>query len=146
MPKAQPHINVDGQDVPVSNLDKVLFPRGPVTKAQVIDYYLRISDYLLPHLYNRPVTLKRYPNGVQAGFFYEKDAPRFTPEWVKPFLVPRRESKGTIRYVLINDRPTLAWLANLANLELHPFLHRIPHIGGRQRSFLISIRERERMF
>jgi bifunctional non-homologous end joining protein LigD len=122
------HLTVDGRDVPVSNLDKILFPHGRITKAQVIDYYLRISKYLLPHLKNRPVTLKRYPNGALGKFFYEKDAPSFTPDWVQTFPVPRRESGGTIRYILVNDRATIAWLANLANLEIHPFLHRIPHI------------------
>src|SRR5438067_3577464 len=128
MPKAKQQLTVDGQDLTVSNLDKILFPQGRITKAQVIEYYLRISDYLLPHLHNRPVTLKRYPNGAVGEFFYEKDAPGFTPEWVKTFPVPRRESHGVIRYILINDRPTLAWLANLANLEIHPFLHRVPKI------------------
>src|SRR5437762_1622078 len=129
MAKAQQHMTVDGRNIPVSNLQKVLFPDGPITKAAVIDYYIRISDYLLPHLQNRPVTLKRYPDGVFGSFFYEKDAPRFTPPWVQSFLVPRREgNKADIRYILINDRPTLVWLANLANLEIHPFLHRVPHI------------------
>ena len=89
------HLTIDGRDVPVSNLDKILFPRGPVTKAQVIDYYLRMSAHLLPHLKNRPVTLKRYPNGALGEFFYEKDAPSFTPDWVETFPVPRRESAGT---------------------------------------------------
>jgi len=98
MPKAKQHLTVDGRAVSVSNLEKVLFPHGRVTKAQIIDYYVQISDYLLPHLQNRPVTLKRYPNGAQGAFFYEKDAPRFTPEWVKTFPVPRRESRGMIRY------------------------------------------------
>src|SRR5262249_30498622 len=108
---------------------KVLFPEGRVTKAQVIDYYIRVSPWLLPHLKDRPVTMKRYPNGVVGAFFYEKDAPRFTPEWVMTFPVPRRESKGDdIRYILVNDLPTLVWLANIASLEIHPFLHRAPHI------------------
>jgi bifunctional non-homologous end joining protein LigD len=128
MPKAKQHLSIDGRSVPVSNLDKILFPEGRITKAQVIEYYLRISDYLLPHLKNRPVTLKRYPNGALGEFFYEKDAPSFTPAWVKTFPVPRRESEGTIRYILGNDRATLGWLANLANLEIHPFLHRVPDI------------------
>jgi bifunctional non-homologous end joining protein LigD len=128
MPKAKQHLTIDGRIVPVSNLDKILFPDGRITKAQVIDYYLRISDYLLPHLKNRPVTLKRYPNGALGEFFYEKDAPSFTPAWVETFPVPRRESEGTIRYILVNDRATLGWLANLANLEIHPFLHRVPNI------------------
>src|SRR3954470_18910153 len=128
MPKAKQQLTIDGQIVPVSNLDKILFPGGRITKAQVIDYYLRISEHLLPHLKDRPVTLKRYPNGALGEFFYEKDAPSFTPSWVTTFPVPRRESEGTIRYVLVNDRATLGWLANLANLEIHPFLHRVPNI------------------
>jgi bifunctional non-homologous end joining protein LigD len=124
----QQHLDVDGRQVPVSNLDKVLFPHGPVRKADVIDYYVRVADILLPHLKSRPVTLKRYPNGALGEFFYEKDAPGFTPDWVETFSVPRKESRGNIRYILVNDRPTLVWLANLANLEIHPFLHRAPHI------------------
>jgi bifunctional non-homologous end joining protein LigD len=91
------HLTIDSRGIPLSNLDKILFPDGRMTKVQVIDYYLRISDYLLLHLKNRPVTLKRYPNGA-LGEFYEKDAPSFTLAWVKTFPVPRRESEGTIRY------------------------------------------------
>lgn len=120
---------VDGQTITVSNLDKVLYPGGRFTKAQVIDYYIRIAKYLLPHLKDRPVTLKRFPNGVFGEFFYEKDAPAFTPDWIKTFPVPRRERNGEdIRYILVNNLPTLVWLANLANLEIHPFLHKVPRI------------------
>jgi len=120
--KAQ--LEVGGKRVPVSNLDKVLYPGGKFTKADVIDYYVRSSKYLLPHLRNHPVTLKRFPEGVFGEFFYEKDAPAFTPDWVKTVPVARRETPGPdIRYILINDLPTLIWLANLANLEIHPFLH-----------------------
>jgi bifunctional non-homologous end joining protein LigD len=122
------HIVVEGQSVPVSNLAKVLFPKGKLTKAQIIDYYLRISPHILPHLRDRPVTLKRYPNGALGQYFYEKDAPPFTPKWVHTFAVPRKESGDPIHYILVNDRATLAWLANLANLEIHPFLHRVPNI------------------
>ena len=123
------YLKVEGRQIAVSNLDKVFYPGGRFTKAQVIDYYVRIADYLLPHLKNRPVTLKRFPNGVFGEFFYEKDAPAFTPAWVKTFPVPRRERTGEdIRYVLINDLSTLVWLANLANLEIHPFLHQAPKI------------------
>ena len=123
-------ITVNGRSIVVSNLDTVLFPGYKFTKAHVIYYYIRISKYLLPHLRNRPVTLKRFPNGVFGEFFYEKDAPAFTPEWVKTFPVPRRETAGPdIRYVVVNDLPTLVWLANLAALELHPFLHHIPRIN-----------------
>jgi bifunctional non-homologous end joining protein LigD len=129
MASKEQKLKIDGRTITVSNLDKVLYPGGRFTKARVIDYYVRIAKYLLPHLKNRPVTLKRFPNGVFGDFFYEKDAPAFTPDWIETFPVPRRERKGEfIRYVLINDLPTLVWLANLANLEIHPFLHRAPHI------------------
>jgi bifunctional non-homologous end joining protein LigD len=117
-------VTVDGRRIPVSNLDKILYPGDKFTKAKVIDYYVRISKFLLPHLKNRPVTLKRFPNGVFGEAFYEKDAAAFTPSWVKTVPVPRRETPGAgIRYILINDLPTLVWLANLACLEIHPFLH-----------------------
>ena len=82
-----------------------------------------MSKWLLPHLKNRPVTLKRYPDGVDGEPFYEKNAPKFTPDWVETALVPRRAGGKDIRYILINDLPTLVWCANLASLELHPFLH-----------------------
>ena len=121
-------IEVEGRRIEVSNLEKVLYPAGRFTKGQVIDYYVRVAPYLLPHLEDRPVTLKRYPDGVTGEFFYEKDAPSFTPEWVKTFAVPRRGRRGEIHYILINDLPTLVWVANIASLELHPFLHRVPNI------------------
>ncbi len=102
-------------DVPVrmSNPRKVLYPAVGFTKSDVLDFYLRISDVLLPHLAGRPLTLKRYPNGVDGKFFYEKNAPGHRPEWVRTARV------GDIDYVLCEDRPTLAWLSNLADLELH---------------------------
>lgn len=122
-------LSIDGRRITVSNLDKVLYPGHRFTKANVIDYYVRVSKYLLPHLKDRPVTLKRFPNGVFGEFFYEKDAPAFTPDWVETCPVPRREKNGpNIRYILINDLATLVWLAMLANLEIHPFLYRAPHI------------------
>jgi bifunctional non-homologous end joining protein LigD len=127
MAKSQ-QLRVNGRDVPVSNLDKVLYPAVKFTKAQVINYYVRVSPLLVPHLKDRPVTLKRYPDGVHGEFFYEKDAPAFTPDWVKTFPVPRKTGESDIRYILINDLPTLVWCANLANLEIHPFLHRVPDL------------------
>ncbi|HJT87003.1 MAG TPA: non-homologous end-joining DNA ligase [Bryobacteraceae bacterium] len=120
-------VEIEGRGVTLSNLDKVLYPSG-FTKGQVIQYYIRVSDYLLPHLRGRPVTLKRYPNGVRAPHFYEKDAPRYTPGWIERFAVPRRSRESNIHYVLINDLPSLVWSANLANLEVHPFLSRVPEI------------------
>lgn len=122
-------ITVAGRRISVSNLDKVLYPGEKFTKADVINYYVRVSKHLLPHLQNRPVTLKRFPDGVFGEFFYEKDAPAFTPSWVKTISVPRRETPGPdIRYIAINDLPTLVWLSSLANLEIHPFLHRAPRL------------------
>lgn len=121
-------LEIQGRTVAISNAGKVLYPETGFTKAHVIDYYVRASDYLLPHLKNRPVTMKRYPDGVRGGHFYEKDAPRYTPDWVRTFPVPRRAGGTDIRYILINDLPSLVWCANLANLEIHPFLHRVPRI------------------
>src|SRR5262249_20701732 len=123
------HLKFGGRTIGVSNLDKVLYPATGFTKAQVIDYYARVSRLLVPHLKDRPVTLKRYPDGVGGKFFYEKNAPCFTPDWVKTFRVPRRSGKSDIRYILIDDLATLVWCANLANLEIHPFLHRAPKIN-----------------
>src|SRR6266513_5672808 len=115
-------------NIAVSNPQKILYRAGKFTKADVVDYYLGVARFLLPHFKDRPVKLKRYPDGVHGEAFYEKDAPGFTPEWVKTFPVPRREGGQDINYILINDVPTLAWAANLATLELHPFLHRVPKI------------------
>src|SRR5438046_5271680 len=112
----------------ISNPDKVLYPAGKFTKADVLSYYGRVGQFLLPHFRDRPVTLKRYPNGVFGEAFYEKDAPAFTPRWVKTVPVPRREGGPDINYILINDVRTLTWAANMAALELHPFLHCAPRI------------------
>src|SRR5258706_3703559 len=122
-------LNVAGRMLLVSNLDKVLYPETGFTKAQVIDYYIRIAPALLPHLKNRPITLKRYPDGVEGFFFYEKQCPSHRPKWVKTATVPssRREEKR-IDYCVMNDLPALVWAANLADLELHTFLHRAPAI------------------
>jgi bifunctional non-homologous end joining protein LigD len=113
-------------EVKFSNLEKVFFPRTGFTKGDMIQYYLQVAPYLLPHLRNRPVTLIRFPDGVAGERFYEKNAPRFAPPWIKTHAVPRHRQAGDINYILINDAETLAWCANLAALELHPFLHRAP--------------------
>src|SRR4030095_13813559 len=125
MARKSEQLTVGRRRIAVSNLDKILYPGTKFTKADVINYYLNVSKYLLPHLKDHPITLKRFPDGVFGEAFYEKDAPAFTPAWVKTVPVPRRETPGPdIRYVLINDLPTLVWVANLATLEIHPFLHR----------------------
>jgi bifunctional non-homologous end joining protein LigD len=110
------HVEVDGRRLSLSNLDKVMYPSVGFTKGQVIDYYTRIAPVLLPHLRGRPLTLKRYPDGVDGKFFYEKRIPSHAPDWV------RREEVGGIEYVICDDLATLVWAANLADLELHPSL------------------------
>src|SRR5437868_6812497 len=117
-------LDIEGTKVPVSNLDKVFYPKTGFTKGNVIDYYVRISPYLLPHLKDRPITLKRYPNGVAGFFFYEKQCPSHRPKWIKTAKVAK--TNGAIDYCLMNDLPALVWAANLADLELHTFLHKVP--------------------
>jgi bifunctional non-homologous end joining protein LigD len=121
-------LEIEGQQVKCTRLSKVFYPAARFTKADVIDYYVRVAPFVLPHLRNRPVTLKRYPDGVIGGAFWEKDAPSFTPDWVETFPVPRRAGGPDINYVLIQNTATLAWAANVAAVELHPFLHRAPEI------------------
>ena len=118
-----------GRERPVtfSNAGKVYFPSG-FTKGEMIRYYLEVAPFILPHLEDRPVTLIRFPEGVKGGSFYEKNAPKHTPDWVTTYKVPRRHHEGHINYVLINNAETLAWCANLGAIELHPFLHRVPKI------------------
>ena len=105
------------------NLDKVLYPKVAFTKAQVIDYYVGIADTLLPHVRDRPLTLKRYPNGVEEPYFYEKRCPQHRPAWVRT-----AEADG-IRFCLVNDLASLVWVANLADLELHVPLARAKSYG-----------------
>lgn len=126
--RQESELEVGGKRLKVSNLEKVLYPRAGFTKGQVIDYYIRISPVLLPHLKNRPLTLKRYPNGVEAGFFYEKKCPSHRPGWVSTARVWSKGNQANINYCLANDLPTLVWAANLADLELHTSLARQPKI------------------
>lgn len=118
-------LDVEGTEVEVSNLDKVLYPKTGFTKGAVIDYYIRIAPLLLPHLKDRPITLKRYPDGVEGFFFYEKRCPIHRPKWVKTTKVTRAEGDD-INYCVLDELPALVWAANLADLELHTFLHKAP--------------------
>lgn len=115
-------------EVKFTNLDKVFFPKPGFTKGQMVQYYLGVARFILPHLRNRPVTLIRLPDGIEGEKFYEKNAPKFAPPWLKTFAVKRRHEAGETNYILINDAPTLAWCANIAGVELHPFLHRVPRL------------------
>jgi bifunctional non-homologous end joining protein LigD len=112
--------------VDLSNLQKVLYPEAGFTKGQVVDYYLRVAPYMLPHLKNRPLTLKRYPNGVDQMFFYEKRCPVHRPAWVTTGKVWSEGNDDYISYCVVNDAATIVWLANLACLEMHTLLSRLP--------------------
>ena len=115
-------IEVQGRRLNVSNLEKVLYPATGFTKRQVLDYYVRVAPFLVPHLEGRALTMKRYPDGVDGEYFYEKNAPKHRPDWVKTAPVYSRHNRRTLDFILVNDLPTLVWLANLASLELHPSL------------------------
>jgi len=115
-----PEVDVEGRRLRLSNLDKVLFPQAGFAKGQVIDYYTRMAPVVLPHLRGRMLTMKRYPNGVEGKYFYEKQRPSHAPDWVRS--EPVEMGDKTIDFVVCDDLPTLVWLANLADLELHPSL------------------------
>jgi bifunctional non-homologous end joining protein LigD len=127
-PRTGETLNVNGRPVAVSNLQKIFYPATGFTKAQVIDYYIRISPVLLPHLKDRPLTLKRYPDGVDGGFFYEKRCPPYRPDWVQTARVWSDRNEAEIHYCLANDLPSIVWAANLGDLELHTFLARAGHV------------------
>jgi bifunctional non-homologous end joining protein LigD len=120
--RSESTIEIQGKQLTLSNLDKVLYPKAGFTKGQVIDYYVRIAPVLLPHLKDRPLTLKRYPEGVEGMFFYEKSCPKYRPKWVQTAPVWSEGRNDYIQFCLANDIPTLVWAANLADLELHTSL------------------------
>ena len=125
-------VEVDGRRLALSNLDKVLYPEAGFTKAQVLDYYQRIAPVLLPHIAGRPVTIKRYPDGVDRQFFFQKNAPAGTPDWVPTATIASpgsTKSRETIDYIVGGDLPTLIWAANLAALELHTPMWRVKKVG-----------------
>jgi bifunctional non-homologous end joining protein LigD len=119
-------IDVGGRRLKVTNLDKVLYPKAGFLKRDVLEYLVHVAPVLLPHLQGRPLTLKRYPNGVDAGHFYEKQCPKHRPDWVVTANVVA--SSKTIDFCLVEDLPTLVWVGNLASLELHTSLSRAPQI------------------
>ncbi len=115
-------IEVGGRTLKLTNLDKVLYPATGFTKGQVIDYYARIAPVLVPHLAGKPLTLKRYPNGVDEIPFFEKNATKHRPEWVKTAPIWSEGNQRNVNYILADDLATLVWVANLAAIELHPSL------------------------
>src|SRR5271169_2419866 len=115
-------VEVQNRKLSLTNLDKVLYPAAAFTKGQVVDFYVRIAPVLVPHLAGRPLTMKRYPEGIDHEYFFEKNAPKFRPDWVKTAPVWSESNHRTINFILANDLPTLVWIANLASIELHPSL------------------------
>ena len=128
-PDATQRTTVDGRELTVSNLDKVLYPSTGFTKAQVVEYYARVAAVMVPHIRDRPLTMKRYPNGVEGKFFFEKHIPDHAPPWVGRVEVPSTSDGAPVEYPLLDDRPSLVWAANLAAIELHVPLW---HVGRRR--------------
>ncbi|HWR35330.1 MAG TPA: non-homologous end-joining DNA ligase [Clostridia bacterium] len=122
MARAETTVDIQGKQVTISNLDKVMYPEAGFTKGQLIDYYVRIAPVLLPHLRERALTLKRYPNGVNGMFFYEKNCPKHRPEWVQVAPIWSPGNNKWMNYCLAQDLPTLVWAANLADIEMHTSL------------------------
>jgi bifunctional non-homologous end joining protein LigD len=111
-------VEIAGRRLPLSNLEKILYPSCGFTKAHVLEYYRRIATFILPHLQDRALTLKRYPEGVDKDFFFEKRCPTHRPAWAKTAEI-RRDDGEVMTVCLVNDLATLLWVANLASLELH---------------------------
>ncbi len=118
-------LNVDGHQIKLTNLDKVLFPEDGYTKADLIRYYTEVSPYLLPFVTDRPLTLKPFPDGIGGMSFYQKDKPQFTPKWIRSWTDRGADREGGIDYVLANELATLIWMANYTAIEIHPWLSRV---------------------
>jgi bifunctional non-homologous end joining protein LigD len=120
-------ITIGGHSLTLSNQDKVLFPKDGYTKGDLVNYYRSVSKWLVPHLEDRPLTLQRYPNGIDGPSFFEKQAPKFTPDWVQTIVADAGYSSGQskkVEYILCNDEATLVWCANLASIVLHTWYSR----------------------
>jgi bifunctional non-homologous end joining protein LigD len=123
-------VSVGGERLKLSNLSKLMWPEEGITKADFINYFVKIAPYLLPHLKDRPIVFTRYPEGIGGESFYQKNAPDYAPKWLKTYTVATLSGgqKRKIRYVLIDDLKSLVWAANQASLEIHPWLSRIGSI------------------
>jgi bifunctional non-homologous end joining protein LigD len=130
MAAGETRVAVEGREINISNLDKVLFPAAHFTKGQLIDYYAKVGPAMLPHIADRPLTMKRFPDGVERPFFYEKHVPSHAPEWVRTIAVPSSDGEEGVEYTVIDELPTLVWAAQLGAIELHVPLWRI----GRRRN------------
>jgi len=130
-PDTKVAVQVDGRTLTLTNLGKVLYPESGFTKAEVLDYYQRVAPVLLPHIAGRPLTLKRYPEGVDGEAFFQKHVTAHRPDWIRTARVNSESSRArgtTVTYLVVDDLPALIWAANLAGLELHTPMWRLPHI------------------
>jgi bifunctional non-homologous end joining protein LigD len=116
-------IEVGGRRLPIRNLDRVVFPRAGTTKAQLLDYYVRVGDAMLPHLRDRLLHMHRYPEGVEGPRFWQKGCPEHRPEWVSTVPVWSRDKRADIEFCVVNELATLLWAVNLGSIELHTSLH-----------------------
>lgn len=116
------NVRINNHEVKLTNLDKVIWPDDGYTKADLIKYYIDISPYLLPHLQNRPFVMSRYPNGIKEEFFYQKDCPEYAPSWIQTHPIYTETKAKDVQYIICNNVETLAWLANQACIEMHPWL------------------------
>ncbi len=131
-PEEKVAVQVDGRTMTLTNLAKVLYPQTGFTKAEVLAYYQQIAPVLLPHITDRPLTLKRFPDGVDGQAFFAKHAPSHRPDWIRTATVISRSSRArgeTVTYLVVDDLPALIWVANLAGLELHTPMWRLPGAG-----------------
>ena len=119
-------VEVEGKELKLSNLDKVLYPKGGFTKGEMVDYYAKVAPAIVPHLNGRAVTLRRFPEGVEDldAAFFEKRCPKHRPKWVKTAKVQAGPRAGVIEFCVCDSLPTLVWMAQLAAIELHPSLSR----------------------
>ena len=130
-PETKVAVQVDGRTLTLTNLAKVLYPEAGFTKAEVLDYYQRVAPLLLPHIADRPLTLKRYPEGVDGQAFFQKHVTEHRPDWIRTARIPSDSSRGrgtTVTYLVVDDLPALIWAANLAGLELHVPQWRTPEL------------------
>ena len=122
-------VEVDGRTLTLTNLAKVLYPADGFTKAEVLSYYQQVAPVLLPHVADRPLTLRRFPEGVEGQAFYAKHAPEYRPDWIRTARIISTSSRArgeVVDYLVVNDLPSLIWVANLAGLELHAPMWRLP--------------------
>lgn len=126
MASTKHQVAVGGRSLTLSNLDKVLWPRDRYTKGDLIEYYRSVAKWLVPHLADRPLTLQRWPDGIDHQSFFEKQAPRFKPEWIPTVSLAADERSREVAYMLCNDEATLVWCANLAAIVLHTWYSHVP--------------------